>query len=139
MSSFAVRHLPEDLGDVTTLFKKIKKVPFSYTSKVFEAEMAAENNFIYVIQRDKVGREVSYKLAYRYRCSAVHRAAGSGKWLDQFEFKNTVEYGADSELQILEPPISITNEEFNSWYKKQTLGMCELPTEQEDILKLLLK
>lgn len=139
MSSYAVRHLPEDLGDVTTLYKKIKKIPFSYTSKAFEAEMASNNNYIYVIQREKIGRETFYKLAYRYRCSAFHKAAGNGKWLGQFDFKNTVKYGEDSELEILDPPIAITNEDFNSWYKTQTLGMCEIPIEQENLLSILLK
>jgi hypothetical protein len=139
MSSYVVRHLPEDLGDVTTVFKQIKKVPFSYTSKNHEAEMASHGEFIYVVQREKVGREVVYKLAYRYRCTAVHRMAGSGKWLDIFEFKNTVEYGEDGQLKLLDPPEVITDDAFNIWYKTKTLGMCELPEPQEEILKSILR
>ena len=138
MSSYVVRHLPEELGDVTTIFKKVKKAPFSFTSKKHEAEVAATGKYIYVVEREKSGRDIIYKLAYRYKCTAVFKPAGSAKWLDQFNFKNTVKYGEESELQLLDPPRVITSSEFNRWFKTKTLGMCELPVDQEEILNTLL-
>ncbi|WP_350997705.1 hypothetical protein [Shewanella sp. TB7-MNA-CIBAN-0143] len=138
MSSFVVRHLPEELGDVTSIYKSVKKTPFSYTSKKHEAEKAATGKYIYVIEREKSGKNIIYKLAYRYKCSACFKPAGTNKWLEKFDFKNTVEYGSEADLQLLESPKIITNPDFNSWYKTKTLGMCELPAEQEAILNSLL-
>ena len=138
MSSFVVRHLPEELGEVTSIYKKIRKTPFSFTSKKHEAETAATGKYIYVIEREKLGKNIIYKLAYRYQCSACFKPAGSNKWLDKFSYKNTVEYGVEADLQLLDPPIEITNLDFNSWYKTKTLGMCELPKAQELVLESLL-
>ena len=134
MSSFAVRHLPEDIGAVTSIYKDVRKTPFSYTSKKHEAEMASKGVFIYVIEREKSGRNIVYKLAYCYKCSEIFKKTGGSKWLDQFDFKNTVEYGKDSELRLLDPPKVITDSDFISWYKTKTLGMCELPSKQERVL-----
>ena len=138
MSSFIFRHLPEDLGDVISLYKKIKKEPFSYTSKDNESNLATRGEFIYVVERRLDGKEVSYYLAYRYRCSARFKKAGRDKWLDQFDYKNTVEHGKDPELTLLDPPVLIEDSAFCSWYKKQTLGMCMLPFDHEAILKAIL-
>lgn len=138
MSSFVVRHLPEELGNVKGIYKKIRKTPFSFTSKKHEAEMAATGKYIYVIEREESGKDIIYKLAYRYKCSACFKPAGSHKWLNKFNFKNTVEYGEEPDLQLLDPPKIITSPDFNSWYKTKTFGMCELPAVQEAILNSLL-
>ena len=134
MSSFVVRHLPEDIGAVTSIYKEVRKTPSSYTSRKHEAEMASEGAFIYVIEREKAGRKNVYKLAYCYKCSEIFKKAGGSKWLGQFDFKNTVKYGNDSELRLFDPPIVITDPGFISWYKTKTLGMCELPSNQERVL-----
>lgn len=138
MSSYIVRHLPEDLGDVVSLYKNVKKSPFSYTSKENESYLATKNEFIYVVERRIEDKDVFYYLAYRYRCSERFKKAGREKWLDQFEYKNTVKYGNDPELVLIDPPVLIEDSSFCSWYKKKTLGMCELPFEHEKKLKALL-
>lgn len=138
MSSYIVRHLPEDLGDVVSLYKDIRKVPFSFTSKESESKLATKDEFIYVVERRIEDKEVCYYFAYRYRCSERFKKAGREKWLDQFKYKNSVKYGSDPELTLLEPPVLIEDKAFCSWYKKKTLGMCELPFEYESKLKALL-
>jgi hypothetical protein len=100
MTAYAVKHLPDEHGDVTKSYKKIRKAPFSFTSKRYESEMAASNNYIYVIQREKIGRETIYKLAYRFRCSASYQLAGGEKWFGLYQHKNTVKYGEDACLPL---------------------------------------
>jgi hypothetical protein len=137
MSSYIVRHLPEEQGPVISIYSEVRKVPFSYTSKKNEAKLASEGSYVYVIEREKVGRKIIYKLAYRYKCTECFRKAG-GKWLGKFDYKNTVEYEKDGELKLLDPPSVITDSDFIRWYKTKTLGMCEIPAEHENVLKAIL-
>lgn len=137
MSSYIVMHLSEEQGPVTSIYKDVKKVPFSYTSKKKEAELASEGAYIYVIGKEKLGRRNVFKLAYRYKCSEHFRKAG-GKWLGKFDYKNTVEYEKDGELQLLDPPVAITDPEFIKWYKTKSSGMCEIPANYESVLKAML-
>ncbi len=137
MSSYTVRHLPEEQGAVTSIYKEVRKVPFSYTTKKNEAEQASEGSYIYVIEREKVGRKIFFKLAYGYRCTECFKKAG-GKWLGKFDYKNTVEYEKDGDLQLLDPPQAITDPDFIKWYKTKNSGMCEIPAEQESVLKAML-
>lgn len=136
MSSYIVGHLPEDQGPVTSIYKEVRKVPFSYTSKKNEAELAAEGSTIYVIVKEKVGRKNVFKLAYSYKCTELYRKAG-GKWLGKFDFKNTVKYETDSELKLLDPPLEITDPDFITWYKAKALGMRVIPREYESVLKAM--
>ena len=137
MSSYIVRHIPEDQGPVTSLYAEIRKVPFSYTNKKKEAELAAEGSNIYVVEREKQGRKNIYQLAYRYKCTECFRKAG-GKWLGKFDYKNTVEYEKNGELELLDPPLVITDPDFIKWYKTKNFGMCEIPAEYEAVLKAML-
>ena len=137
MSSYIVGHLPEDQGPVTSIYKEVRKVPFSYTSKKNEAELAAEGSYVYVIEKEKVGKRNVFKLAYSYKCTECFRKAG-GKWLGIFDYKNTVKYEEDGELKLLDPPLAITDSDFISWYKTKALGMRVIPTEYESVLKAML-
>ncbi len=137
MSSYIVAHLSEEQGPVENIYKEIRKVPFSYTNKKNEAEMASEGSYIYVIEKEKEGRKSIFKLAYRYKCTECFRKAG-GKWLGKFDYKNTVKYEEDGELKLLAPSLTITDPDFISWYKTKALGMRVIPTEYESVLKAML-
>ncbi|NQZ82173.1 MAG: hypothetical protein HRT52_14265 [Colwellia sp.] len=137
MSSYIVGHLSEEQGPVTSIYKEVRKVPFSYTSKKNEAELASEGSYVYVIEKEKVGNRNVFKLAYSYKCTECFRKAG-GKWLGKFDYKNTVKYEEDGELKLLDPPLAITDSDFISWYKTKALGMRVIPTEYESVLKAML-
>ena len=133
--AYAIKHLEKEYGPLANLIKKIKKQPFSLTSKKAAAEDAATGKFIYVIEvlRDK--SITSYRLGYKYKATECFTAAGGALWEGTFKYKNTVKYGAASEGKYFEKPILITDPKFIEWYKAETYGMARIPDECIDTLE----
>lgn len=127
MTAYAVKHISDDRGPITSIMKNVKKQPYSYTSKPEKAEGAAKGRFVYVIEVQRVSGATSYHLGYKYRAREAHKAAGGSLWGGQFEYKNSVAYGVASDGLYFDSPVLITDSDFIDWYKSETFGMAEIP------------
>lgn len=127
MPAFAVKHLVAEHGPVMANVKNIRKTPYSYTSKHYEAEESAKGNYIYVIEVHRSGGETSYAIAYKYRATESFKKPGS-LWKDEFVYKNSATPGVKADGFYLEHPVLVSDLEFNYWFLSLPPGMAEIPS-----------
>lgn len=128
MAAYAVKHIAEDHGPLTSIIKVVRKAPYSYTSKEPEASKAAFGNDIYVIEvRDERKSARSYWLGYKYRAYEKHLRAGGALWPGDFKFKNAGRPIALAEGAYFDSPVEITDPHLNEWLREKPQGMTEIP------------
>jgi len=134
LKSFAVKHVAGEMGPLVSHLSIIIKNPYSLTNKKAEANAAAQDNFIYVIEVTKEKSKTIYRLGYKFRSSVVHKQPGSAKWSGGFEFKNAIESDKPVKGYYFENPVEIMNLDFNDWYREERFGMTKMPP---DLVKIL--
>ena len=145
MIGFAVRHWTEE-GKVSTMpsilreFTK-KGIPYSYTNKKYEADLAKLGENVYVIEPIKTEDKVAYKLCYRYKACNVDERAGGKLWLDKYKFRNSAN-PLNPDGYYFNCPIKIENSNFRDWYASSGIavqGMIQLEDEYVKILDAIIK
>ncbi|ADE15099.1 hypothetical protein Nhal_1991 [Nitrosococcus halophilus Nc 4] len=139
MTSFAVKHIEEKHGALSSVLKNAKKQPYSLTSKEYEAHEAAKGRFVYVIEVLRVKGDTIYLLGYKYKARTVLAAPGVALWRGKFKYKNSVEYGIPSEGLYFDKPVLITDTGFIDWFKGETFGMAAIPVAHVKTLETLFK
>jgi hypothetical protein len=135
VKAFAVKHIEQERGPLSSIMKKVKKQPYVYTSKSAEAFAASSGGTVYMLEviRDKKG--TSYRLGYKFKAGEHFKKAGGALWECLFEYKITGTYPYHLDGMYFDEPVLIEDEEFNSWFKQETLGMCEIPAEHVQTLE----
>jgi hypothetical protein len=132
MKKFVVKHLAYEHGPIVKLYKKIKKQPQSYTNDLGKARTAAEGSMIYVIEAVKHVGRVEYYAAYRFKSFDFYEPA-SGRWLDQFKYKNVSHYSSPIG-DYFEKPVAIKSQELDDWLRNWTFGMRRVPEQLSELL-----
>ena len=88
---------------------------------------------MFEVIRHKEG--TSYKLAYKFKAGESHKKAGGELWEGQFKYKITGTYPYHLDGMYFDAPVLIDNNDFNSWFKSETLGMREVPAKHVQTLE----
>lgn len=138
MTAFAVKHIEQERGPLALIMKKVKKQPYVYTSKSTEATAASKSCYVYMIEvlRDK--GDTSYRLGYKFKAGEIYESAGGSLWEGQFKYKITGTYPYHLDGMYFDDPVLIDNDDFNSWFKTETLGMTKIPAEHVQTLENIL-
>ncbi|MCE1184887.1 MAG: hypothetical protein LWW92_04680 [Rhodocyclales bacterium] len=128
MPVFAVKHIVKDHGPLSKIMREIKKTPYSYTSKDYEASIAAKGNYIYVIEvRTEKNGVRSYWLGYKYKAFESLQRAGGARWKEKFKYKNSAHPTGKADGMYFEDPIRITDVDICDWLSSKQPGMAEIP------------
>lgn len=129
MPAYAVKHLVDEWGPRSTTMRKVKKTPYSFTSKEPEATDAAFGNFVYVIEvrLDKGVR--TYWLGYKYQAYEKVRPAGGGLWEGKFKFKNSAKFAEPATGHYFDGPVRLADAALCQWLAARPPGMEEIPSE----------
>lgn len=137
MSAFAVKHIVEEQGPLFSIMEAVRRQPYSLTSKEREAKLSAMGCNVYVIEVIIESTKRIYRLGYRYRAWECYEGAGGALWKDRFKFKNMARPDAPEGVYFDRPP-AIDDSDFNEWYRRETLGMIEIPERQVAVLEQLI-
>lgn len=133
MTSYLVKHDSQKQGKLEDVISVAKKLgPVTFTSKKRVAEAAVNGN-IYVVEIVAGRGKRNYRLGYKFKCAHASRPAGGGKWLSQFNYKNSADIGSPSGVYFSKPA-SIVSPEFLEWCREQCRGMDSMPWEYANIL-----
>lgn len=109
--------------------RKVKKTPYSLTSKEAEALGAASGNFVYVIEVRVEKGARSYWLGYKYQAYEMVRPAGGGLWEGKFKFKNSAKFAEPATGRYFDGPVRLADAALCEWLGGRPPGMEEIPAE----------
>lgn len=138
MTAFAVKHIEQERGPLSSIMKKVKQQPYVYTSKLAEATAASKSGCVYMIEvlRDK--GDTSYRLGYKFMAGEKYESAGGSLWEGKFKYKVTGTYPNHLTGMYFDKAVLINDDAFNTWFKAETLGMCEIPADHVQTLEKIL-
>ena len=140
MTGFAVRHWTED-GKASTMPSILKKftkgeIPYSYTNKEHEANLAKLGENIYVIEPIKNEERIAYALCYRYKAYNADKRAGGKLWLDKYKFRNSAN-PLNPDGYYFDNPIKIENSNFRDWYASSGVAVQGMIKIEDEFIKIL--
>jgi hypothetical protein len=140
MTAFAVKHIVEDQGPLASIMKKVRKDPYSYTSKEPEASQACYGGDIYVIEVRGAGKSArTYWLGYKYRAYEKYMRPGGALWPGDFKFKNAGRPSVLAEGAYFDVPVEITDAPLTEWLREKQRGMSEIPGHLVSAIDFIIK
>jgi hypothetical protein len=127
--AYAVKHLVDEWGPRSSTMKKVKKTPYSFTSKEPEATDAASGNFVYVIEVRMEKGARTYWLGYKYQAYEKVRPAGGGLWEGKFKFKNSAKFAEPATGRYFDGPVRLADAALCEWLGAKQPAMAEIPAE----------
>jgi hypothetical protein len=109
--------------------RKVKKTPYSFTSKEPDATEAASGNFVYVIEVRVEKGVRSFWLGYKYQAYEKVRPAGGGLWEGKFKFKNSAKFAEPATGHYFDGPVRLADAAVCEWLAVKLAGMAEIPPE----------
>ena len=139
MLDFAVKHVEKDHGPLSEIMRDVKKTPYSYTSKDYEAAIAAKGNYVYVIEvRAEKNGVRSYWLGYKYKAFEAFEAfrlAGGALWKGEFKYKNSSQPTSKADGMYFNDPVRLIDLDVCEWLTSKQPGMAEIPSSLVDSIE----
>ena len=123
--AFLVKHNARDSEPLANRFYIYRTTPQSLTNRRRISNIAAEGNWIYVVETVN-SNPVVYRLGYKFLSTFSERHPTGGKWEDKYCCRNISSTPAEG--QYFEDPILITDKDLHAFVRTKQ-GMVNIPAE----------
>lgn len=134
LPAFAVKHLSDIRGPLSTRLAIYRHQPRSFTSRDSEPGLAALGAWVYVIEVRRNRGRTTYWLGYRYRAVRCVPYPSEGRWHGRFKYMNEAAAPPAVVGDFFEEPIRIDDIPFCAWYARQRSDMVCLPPNRRAVL-----